>query len=97
VSQTTGEMPLDYMLRVTRAPTVESTRRDAMAKAAAPYLHAALASTQVRHANTDGSPVGPQLTQVFLDATCKPVERVGNRGSARFLRFRANLVQNQAL
>jgi hypothetical protein len=63
VSQTTGELPLDYMLRVMRDPMVESTRRDAMAKAAALYLHAALASTQVRHANADGSPVGPQLTR----------------------------------
>jgi hypothetical protein len=67
---------MSYMLRVMRDPAVESTRRDAMAKAAAPYLHAALASTQVRHANADGSPVGPQLTQVFLDTTGKPVERV---------------------
>jgi hypothetical protein len=35
-----GEMPLDYMLRVMRDPTAEAGRRDEMAKAAAPYLHA---------------------------------------------------------
>ena len=40
----------------------------AMAKTTAPYLHAALASTSIKHANADGTPMAPQLTQVFLDA-----------------------------
>jgi hypothetical protein len=35
-----GETPLDYMLRVMRDPTVETTRRDYKAKAGAPYCHA---------------------------------------------------------
>jgi hypothetical protein len=39
-----GETPLDYMLRVMRDPSVEHTRRDEMAKAAAPYVHSRLAS-----------------------------------------------------
>jgi len=39
-----------------------------MAKTTAPYLHAALASTSIKHANADGTPMAPQLTQVFLDA-----------------------------
>ena len=36
----TGESPLAYMLRVMRDPTVENPRRDEMARAAAPYVHA---------------------------------------------------------
>jgi len=34
-----GEMPLDYMLTVMRDPKADGKRRDAMAIAAAPYLH----------------------------------------------------------
>lgn len=36
----TGELPLDYLLRVMRDPTQEDSRRIDCAKAAAPYLHA---------------------------------------------------------
>ena len=39
-----GELPLDYMLRVMRNPEVDPARRDAMAKAAAPFLHAKTAA-----------------------------------------------------
>jgi hypothetical protein len=39
-----GELPLEYMLRVMRSPETEPVRRDAMAKAAAPYIHPTLAS-----------------------------------------------------
>ena len=35
-----GETPLEYMLRVMRDVTVEDPRRDEMARAAAPYIHA---------------------------------------------------------
>jgi hypothetical protein len=35
-----GELPLDYMLRVMRDDTVDPERRDHMARSAAPYLHA---------------------------------------------------------
>ncbi len=34
-----GESPVDYMLRIMRDPTADPERRDAMAKAAATYLH----------------------------------------------------------
>jgi hypothetical protein len=39
---TTGETPLHYMLGVMRDPEASSTRRDAMAIAAAPYIHCKL-------------------------------------------------------
>jgi hypothetical protein len=35
----TGETPLQYMLRVMRNPEASPARRDAMAIAAAPYVH----------------------------------------------------------
>src|SRR6516165_76143 len=38
VAGSEGEMPLDYMIRVMRDPTTEPHRRDAMGKAAAPYV-----------------------------------------------------------
>jgi hypothetical protein len=51
-----GETPLDYMLRVMRDETSETPRRDDMAKAAAPYVHAKLASVDANvQANVDGS------------------------------------------
>jgi hypothetical protein len=34
-----GETPLEYMIRVMRDETVEPSRRDAMARTAAPFLH----------------------------------------------------------
>jgi hypothetical protein len=38
-AEATGILPLDYMLSVMRDANAESKRRDAMAIAAAPYLH----------------------------------------------------------
>ena len=42
-----GQSPLEYMLGVMRDTTAAQTRRDAMAVAAAPFLHARLASSTV--------------------------------------------------
>src|SRR6516225_4786757 len=56
-----GELPLDYMIRVMRDPTTEPHRRDAMAKAAAPYLHPQLAAIHHRHTNADGTPIAPTI------------------------------------
>ena len=39
----TGETPLQYMLRVMRDPEAAVARRDAMAAAAAPYIHPRMA------------------------------------------------------
>jgi hypothetical protein len=44
---TTGETPLHYMLGVMRDPEASSTRRDAMAIAAAPYVHSKLAQVDL--------------------------------------------------
>ena|SRR2546426_10464643 len=45
VAKAGGELPLDYMLRVMRDPKVSNSRRDEMARTAAPYLHPRLAAT----------------------------------------------------
>jgi hypothetical protein len=50
-----GIMPLDYMLSVLRDETAEATARMDAAKAAAPYVHAKLAS--VEHKGEDGGPL----------------------------------------
>lgn len=55
-----GETPLDYMLRVMRDQTFDYARRDDMAKAAAPYVHAKLAA--VEHTGKDGGPLVVNLT-----------------------------------
>lgn len=41
-----GDLPLDYMLRIMRDPEAPMDRKDKMAIAAAPYLHAKLESIQ---------------------------------------------------
>jgi hypothetical protein len=41
-AKASGELPLDYMLRVMRDESADDERRDLMAVAAAPYLHARL-------------------------------------------------------
>lgn len=46
---TTGEMPLDFLLRMMRDAAVEEVKRIDCAKAAAPYLHAKRAPV-----NSDG-------------------------------------------
>ena len=51
-----GETPLDYMLQIMRDDTRGAERRDEMAKAAAPYVHAKLAAVDATlQANVDGS------------------------------------------
>lgn len=42
-----GLTPLAYMLGVIRDPLCDPKRRDAMAQAAAPYIHAKLSSIEV--------------------------------------------------
>jgi hypothetical protein len=41
----TGELPLEYMLRIMRDPKASNTRRDEMARTAAPYLHPKIMAT----------------------------------------------------
>ena len=61
-----GEMPLAYMMRIMRDPSTEPHRRDAMAKAAAPYVHPTLAAVAHRHVNADGTPIAPTVTVTIM-------------------------------
>ena len=63
-----GQSPLEYMLGVMRDTAAGQARRDAMAIAAAPYLHARLASTNVvsdnKHRHTGN--VGKSCFEDFI-------------------------------
>jgi hypothetical protein len=59
-----GEVPLDYMLRVMRDESVEPSRRDEMAKAAAPYVHPKLAATELQHSGKGGDPLIRLLAEI---------------------------------
>ena len=60
-----GELPLDYMLRVMRDESVDTERRDAMARTAAPYLHSRLSATTL--SSDDGAPTKLIVELVRLD------------------------------
>jgi hypothetical protein len=47
-AEATGILPLDYMLSVMRDPEADQKRRDAMAMASAPYLHARLSTIDAK-------------------------------------------------
>ena len=49
-AEATGILPLDYMLSVMRDANADQKRRDAMAMAAAPYLHPKLSSVEPKPA-----------------------------------------------
>jgi uncharacterized caspase-like protein len=72
-----GETPLDYMLRVMRDGAASAKRRDEMARAAAPYLHAKLAPIERSEPPDDGKP-SDNLIEIVL---VRPPERDedGNR------------------
>lgn len=47
--EASGELPLDYMLRVMRDPMQDHARRDDMAKAAARFVHPQLSSVESKN------------------------------------------------
>ena len=53
----TNETPLEYMLRVMRDPNEDDDRRDAMAKAALPYMHARLSSVDGQVSDNEGGTI----------------------------------------
>jgi hypothetical protein len=61
-----GALPLDYMLGIMRDPTADNKRRDAMAMAAAPYLHPRLTAIDAK-LNPDASePSDRKLVLEFI-------------------------------
>ena len=59
----TGALPLDYMLSVMRDAAADHKRRDAMAMAAAPYLHPRLSAIDAKLSPFAGEP-SPTTIQV---------------------------------
>ena len=55
-----GITPVEYMLDVMRDESAEPSRRDDMAKAAAPYVHPKLAA--IEHSGKGGGPIQLSLT-----------------------------------
>ena len=53
-AESSGVTPLEYMLAVMRDPKAPAHRRDDMAKAAAPYLHARLAQVEYNAPRANG-------------------------------------------
>lgn len=58
-----GLSPLEYMLSVMRDPAVLAERRDAMAKAAAPYIHPQ--KRAIEHTGEGGGPIRYEVTLDF--------------------------------
>ena len=75
-----GETPLEYMLRVMRDESVDDKRRDAMAQAAGPYLHARLASTELT--GPGGGPIQTE-SQTTLDVKSLNAEQLRALASIR--------------
>jgi hypothetical protein len=57
--EASGLTPLDYMLGIMRDETMATESRFEAAKAAAPYVHAKLANTQIEHSGPDGAALVP--------------------------------------
>lgn len=60
-----GQTPLDYMLTVMRDLSMDDRRRDDMAKAAAPYVHAKLAA--ITHSGDAENPLSFSLQVAFVE------------------------------
>ena len=56
-----NESPRDYMLRIMRSRDADPARRDAMARAAAPYVHAQLQAIAHQVLDDKGRPIVPQI------------------------------------
>jgi hypothetical protein len=65
-AEATGIMPVPYMLSVMRDPSADHRRRDAMAMAAAPYLHARLSTIDATLSPAAAEP-SPNRTSVMVE------------------------------
>jgi hypothetical protein len=73
----TGILPLDHMLSVMRDLTADPKRRDAMAMAAAPYLHPRLTAIDAK-LNPDAAERSPR--KLLLEFVLPMIEKIRNRG-----------------
>jgi hypothetical protein len=61
-----GETPLQYMLRVLRDPNAADKRRDAMATAAAPYVHPKLNPVDAKPSDVSETPGALSIEVSFV-------------------------------
>jgi hypothetical protein len=61
-----GALPLDYMLGIMRDPAADNKRRDAMAMAAAPYLHPRLTAIDAKMSPAAAQPSPQKLLLEFV-------------------------------
>jgi hypothetical protein len=66
VAAVTGILPLDHMLSVMRDPAADHKRRDAMAMAAAPYLHSRLTAVDAKLSSAAAEPSPEKLVVEFV-------------------------------
>jgi hypothetical protein len=71
-AKATGILPLDYMLMVMRDPNADRKRRDAMATAAAPFLHAKLAA--IEHPIPQDNPNTTSILVEFVHPKPQPAD-----------------------
>ena len=67
-AEATGILPLDYMLMVMRDASADHKRRDAMAMAAAPYLHPKLSSVDAKLSSASEKPEVDHIQVTFVHA-----------------------------
>ena len=67
-AEATGILPLDYMLSVMRDAKVDNKRRDAMAMAAAPYLHPRISAIDAKLSAPE-KPDEVSVTVRFIEPT----------------------------
>ena len=72
--------PLEYMLAIMRDPNVEQRRRDAMAIAAGPYVHAKLSSIEQKTESTVEQTI--TVKQDAADEIARRLARLRERGDA---------------
>src|SRR5271168_5193256 len=68
-AEATGILPLDYMLSVVRDANADVKRRDAMAMAAAPYLHAKISTIDAKLAGAPETTDEVSVTVRFIEPT----------------------------
>ena len=85
----TGETPLEYMIRIMRDEEADPSRRDDMAKAAAPYLHPRLSNvdqsvnTRARYVISDKPMSAEEWKEKFApEVIVERFDRAGSRENA---------------
>ena len=66
-AEATGILPLTYMLSVMRDTSADQKRRDAMAVAAAPYVHPKLSAVDARLSGASEKSVTTRIEVTFVE------------------------------